>query len=378
MVTGLFLEQSCQGHCNSPMAAKKGIGKKREQNAPLKKGDPLEIQKFSLDDVKGPVHTMQKVTIPLFCTDNVHTSTSVKGHCMWVHVLTELMPGPQLPVAVVTTVTYGELHPGSSRVPICLYNLSAHTMEIHAKAMVGQVAPANQVPPVVHLARTTKETSTKATTGWILEVLDLQGLTEWPESEQKQARELLLKWEHLFVDSDLDLGKIALIKHNIQLMDQTPFKEHYQCILPYMYDDVRANIQEMLDISAIHRSYSPWASTVILVWKKDSGLRFCINLRKLNNWTVKDTYSLPYIDETLDSLQGSHWFSSLNLKSGYWQVEMDEDSKPLTAFTVGPLGFYECKRMPFWLTSAPAIFQRLMENTLGTSISIGASSIWMI
>ena len=144
-----------------------------------------------------------------------------------------------------------------------------------------------------------------------------------------------------------------------------PFKEHYRCIPPHMYNDMRAHIQKMQDIRAICQLHSPWSSAVALVQKKDGGLRFCMDCRKLNNQTVKDAYLLPQIDETLGSLQGSQWFSSLDLKSGYWQVKMDEESKPLTAFTVGPLGFYECKRMPFRLTNAPATFQRLMETCLG-------------
>ena len=77
--------------------------------------------------------------------------------------------------------------------------------------------------------------------------------------------------------------------------------------------------------------------------KKDGSLRFCIDLRKLNAHTIKDAYSLPRIDETLDCFGGATIFTSLDLKSGYWQVEVEEGSKPLTAFTVGPLGFYECE-----------------------------------
>ena len=94
---------------------------------------------------------------------------------MQVHILTELMPGPQLPAEVVLMATYGQLHLGSSRVPICLCNLGTHTMEIPTKTVVGQVAPANQVPLVVQPTRSSKESNHKPQKGWILEALDHQG-----------------------------------------------------------------------------------------------------------------------------------------------------------------------------------------------------------
>ena len=125
-------------------------------NCSPQRSNPVDVWKFWLDDIKGLVCTTQKVTFPPFGTVNVQANTSVRGHCMWVHVLREPALSCQLPTAVVPTATYGELHPGSSGVPVCLCNLSTHAVEVPAKAMVGQVVPANQVPLVVHLTRIAK------------------------------------------------------------------------------------------------------------------------------------------------------------------------------------------------------------------------------
>ena len=133
----------------------------------------------------------------------------------------EPVPVPQLPAAVVSTATYGELQPGSSRVPVSLCNLGTHAMEVPTKTIIGQIVPANQIPLVVHPTRTATETKYSVQKGWVLGALDLQGLVEWPESEQKQAKELLLKWEHLFVHSDLDQGKTALTKCPLRSITDT-------------------------------------------------------------------------------------------------------------------------------------------------------------
>ena len=129
------LQLSCSG--SEKLAAEDSS---REKN-------PVEVQKHQLDGVKGAVCTTQKITIPPFQTINIKANAGVKGHCMKVHVLTEPALGPQLPAAVVPIATYGELYPGSSRVPVCLHNMSACAIQIPAKTVVGQVIPANQVPP---------------------------------------------------------------------------------------------------------------------------------------------------------------------------------------------------------------------------------------
>ena len=199
----------------------------------------------------------------------------------------------------------------------------------------------------------------------ILEQLDLTGLESWMEQQQCSVKKLLEEYQYLFALNLKELGRTSLVQHEIKLSNDRPFKERYRKIPPHQYEEVQKHLQEMLAIGAIQRSTGPWASPVVLVCKKDGSLWFCIDLRKLNNQTIKDAQSLPRIEDSLDCLNGAAIFTSLDLHSGYWQVEMTEDSKPLTTFTVGPLGFYECVWMPFGLTNAPATFQHLMETCLG-------------
>ena len=199
----------------------------------------------------------------------------------------------------------------------------------------------------------------------ILEQLDLTGIESWTEQQQNAVKELLEEYQHLFALNLKELGRTSLVQHEIKLSNDKPFKERYRRIPPHQYEEVWKHLQEMLVVGVIQKSTSQWASPVVLVHKKDGSLQFCIDLRKLNNQTIKDAQSLPRIEDSLDCLNGTAIFTSLDLQSGYWQVEMTEDSKPLTTFTVGPLGFYECVWMPFGLTNALATFQCLMETCLG-------------
>ena len=159
---------------------------------------------------------------------------------------------------------------------------------------------------------------------WILDLIDLSGLENWPEQLQIEAKQMLKRNAKVFTKTDMDMGRTNLVKHHVKLTDPVPFKEAYRGIPPQMYDDVKAHIQEMLDLRAIRPSNNPWASAIVLVRKKYGRLRVCIDLRRLNNGTIKDAYSLPKIESILDSLIGAQIFSTLDLKAGYWQVEMAE------------------------------------------------------
>ncbi|KAK4309250.1 hypothetical protein Pmani_007956 [Petrolisthes manimaculis] len=183
------------------------------------------------------------------------------------------------------------------------------------------------------------------------------------EEQAKKTLKALAQYADVFSRGDMDLGRTALVKHSVNTGNSSPVKQAPRRVAPAKREEMQQAVESMAALGLIERSDSPWSSPVVLVEKKDGTKRFCVDYRALNGVTVKDSYPLPRIDDTLDALTGAEWFSTLDLKSGYHQVEMEEEDKRKTAFTFGQ-GLWHFNVMPFGLCNAPGCFERLMEKVL--------------
>ena len=187
--------------------------------------------------------------------------------------------------------------------------------------------------------------------------------TDLGSGEREKFIDLLCSFEDIFARSNSDLGMTSILKHSINTGNATPVRQPVRRLPPHYRDNVRQLLGEMLENDVGEKSTSPWASPIVLVAKKDGSIRFCVDYRKVNKITRKDAYPLPRIDSTLDTLSGAQWFSTLDLLSGYWQVEVEEADRPKTAFCTTE-GLFQFKVMPFGLSNAPATFQRVMDLAL--------------
>ncbi|XP_053321812.1 uncharacterized protein LOC128494822 [Spea bombifrons] len=192
---------------------------------------------------------------------------------------------------------------------------------------------------------------------------DLEG-TSLPAEWKDRLQRALQAREEVFSKGDMDVGCAMSAQHAIRLNDSTPFRERSRRIAPRDIEDVRDILHEMEEAGIIQESRSPYASPIVVVRKKNGSVRLCIDYRTLNKRTIPDQYTLPRIEDLLNALNGSRWFSVLDLRSGYYQVPMKVEDQEKTAF-ICPLGFFQFTRMPQGVTGAPATFQRLMERTLG-------------
>ncbi len=252
-------------------------------------------------------------------------------------------------------------HP-SRKVPVVLKNETEHDIIIPGKSVIADIHALQKVMShnVVKSDCSVSNVRAEPTKELCFDFGDSSLPGEW----KKRITQKLRAMPEVFALHDMDVGQTSKVKHTIKLHDETPFKHKARPIHPNDLEAVRRHLEELLDAGIIRESESSFSSPIVVVRKKNGDIRLCIDYRKLNTQTIKDAYALPNLEETFSALRGSKWFSVLDLKSGYYQIELEEKDKPKTAF-VCPLGFWEFNRMPQGITNAPSTFQRLMEKCMG-------------
>ena len=151
----------------------------------------------------------------------------------------------------------------------------------------------------------------------------MSGVEDLVGEETEQLRALLASYIDIISTSDTDVGRTDKLQHVINT-EGPPIKQAPRRLPFNRRQEVKEMVDKMLQQQIIEPAHGPWSSPIVLVKKKDGSTRFCVDFRRLNSITMKDAHPLPRIDDTLDALSGASWFSTLDLASGYWQVEEAE------------------------------------------------------
>ena len=257
-----------------------------------------------------------------------------------VAALTLFEPSDRLPEGLLGLPTLSE----GSRVAVQLDNLTEGDIILNPEWEIGTISS-------VHLAQA-------PTGGHLPQIPDSLSF-----EQQRDLRRLVEEYQDVFSKEGNPISSTSLVEHEIHTTGR-PIRLPFRRQNPIVRDIEQQQVKEMLRDEVIRPSTSPWASPVVMVKKKDGSMRFCVDFRKMNDATIKDAHPLPRIDDTLESLYGAQYFTTLDLKSGYWQVPIKEEDKEKTAFRTSSGQLYEFNQLPFGLCNAPATFSRLMDRTL--------------
>ena len=182
-------------------------------------------------------------------------------------------------------------------------------------------------------------------------------------SERRESIAFIRSYATLFSKDEYDIGRTSIIQHEINTGQSRPFKQQMRRQPPAYEPKIEESMDKMTKSGVISPASGPFGSNITMVRKSNGDLRFCIDYRQLNAITVKDSYPLPRIDACHDALAGCSYFSTLDMRSGYWQVPLSPETAAKTAF-LSRRGLHQFNVLPFGLTNAPAIFQRLMDLVL--------------
>lgn len=182
--------------------------------------------------------------------------------------------------------------------------------------------------------------------------------------QAEQLLEVLNRYPSLFAD-DVPIGTVPNIEHHIVTTQTEPIRNRQWRLPETSRAVIKEECQKMLRDGVIEPSSSPWLSPVVLVKKKDNSVRFCVDYRGLNAVTVADAYPMPRMEELIDELHGTSWFTALDARSAYWAIRVNREDRPKTAFTDGHR-LFQFKRLPFGLATAPTTFQRSINCILSS------------
>ena len=329
------------------------------------KGQEIPCFRFSTEDVFSTfrVALLEDVKIP------PNSEFIAQGRLLdavpeWETALVE--PNTEFMGKHEVLVARSLVNPTSGKVPLKIMNVSDCVIELHKHSLVGSMEKvslfAGDSLALSEVSLIDTEVPTKMPEH--LDILYAESCLGISEDQKMQLENLLIKYQGCFSKTSEDMGLTDRAEHRIDTGNSRPIKQAPRRIPLAKMQDVNREIKEMLAKGVIEESDSPWSSPIVLVKKKDNSIRFCIDYRRVNEVTIKDSHPIPRIESILDALSGSKFYSTIDLKSGYWQVKVAEEDKPKTAFSIPGGGHWNFTVMPFGLCNAGATFQRLMEKVL--------------